>query len=171
MKSFKEVYDETKVRVACYVATSNNEWIKVAWRNEYMKEQTSLKIVAEEAMGRMNAHVEFNVGEIKIGNESYVDWKVSWKKLKNIIMEGQIRNKVETFREKRLQSEIPMGFDKDDHGWLKCNTDPRKTASIYTLQEQMIETNAWKKMRGLVDQDKCRLCGEFGETVQHLLAG
>ncbi|CAB4045676.1 Hypothetical predicted protein, partial [Paramuricea clavata] len=171
LKSFKEVYDETKVRVACYMATSNNEWIKVSWRNEYMKEQTSLKRVAEEAMGRMNAHVEFNVGEIKTGNESYVDWKVAWKKLKNIIREGQIRNKVETFREKRLQSEIPMGFDKDDHGWLKCNTDPRKTASTFTLQEQMIETKAWKKMRGLVDQDKCRLCGEFRETVQHLLAG
>jgi hypothetical protein len=75
-----------------------------------------------------------------------VDWKVAWKKLKNIIREGQIRNKVETFREKRLQSEIPMGFDKNDHGWLKCYTDPRKTASIFTLQEQMIETKAWKKM-------------------------
>jgi hypothetical protein len=35
----------------------------------------------------------------------------------------------------------------------------------------MIETKVWKKMRGLVDQDKCRLCGEFRETVQHLLAG
>ena len=34
LKSFKEVYDETKVRVACYMATSNNEWIKVSWRNE-----------------------------------------------------------------------------------------------------------------------------------------
>ena len=50
---------------------------------------------------------------------------------------------------------------KEDHDWLKCNTDPRKIASIFSLQEQMIETKAWKKMRGLVDQDKC----------QHLLAG
>ena len=32
LKSFREVYDETKVRVACYMATSNNEWIKVSWR-------------------------------------------------------------------------------------------------------------------------------------------
>ena len=54
---------------------------------------------------------------------------------------------------------------------MKCNTDPRKTASIFALQEQMIETKAWKKMRGLVDQDNCRLCGECKETVQHLLAG
>ena len=37
LKSFKEVYDETKVREACYMATSNNEWINVSWRNEYMK--------------------------------------------------------------------------------------------------------------------------------------
>ena len=64
-----------------------------------------------------------------------------------------------------------MGFEKDDHDWLKCNTDPGKTASIFAMQEQMVETKVWKKLRGLVDQDKCRLCGEFRETVQHLLAG
>ena len=122
-------------------------------------------------MRSVNAQVEFNAGEIKIGNENYMDWKVAWKKLKNTIREGQIRNKFESLTQKRMQSEIPLGFDKDDHDWLKCNTDPRKTASIFTLQEQMIETKAWKKLRGLADEDKCRLCGAFRETVQHLLAG
>ena len=118
LKSFKEVYDETKVTVACYMATSNNEWIKVSWRNEYLKEQTSLKREAEEAMQRvnMNAQVEFNFGDIKIGNEGYVDWKAAWGKLKNIIEEGQRRNTRESFREKNLQSEIPAGFEKEDHG-------------------------------------------------------
>ena len=43
LKSFKEVYDETRTRVACYMATSTNEWIAAAWRNEIRKEQTSLK--------------------------------------------------------------------------------------------------------------------------------
>ena len=52
---------------------SNNEWSKVSWRNEYMKEQTSLKIVAEEVMRSVNVQVEFNAGEIKIGNENYMD--------------------------------------------------------------------------------------------------
>ena len=105
LKILKEVYDETKVRVACYMATSNNESIKVLWRNEYMKEQTSLKIVAEEVMRSVNAQVEFNAGGIKIGNENYMDWKVAWKKLKNMIREGQIRNKFESLTEKRMQSE------------------------------------------------------------------
>ena len=33
LKSFKEVYFETKLRVVYYVAGATNEWIRVAWRN------------------------------------------------------------------------------------------------------------------------------------------
>ena len=36
LKSFKEVYDETKT-MACYMAAAINEWIKVAWKNESQK--------------------------------------------------------------------------------------------------------------------------------------
>ena len=35
----------------------------------------------------------------------------------------------------------------------------------------MIETRAWKKLRGLIDDEMCRVCGKTKETVQHLLAG
>ena len=73
-------------------------------------------------MRSVNAQVEFNAGEIKIANENYMDWKVAWKKLKNMIREGQIRNNFESLTEKRMQSEIPLGFDKDDHDWLKSLT-------------------------------------------------
>ena len=131
----------------------------------------SVKRESEEAMRKMNGQVEFNIGEIKIGNDRYDDWKAAWRKLKNILKEGNRKNKAESFKEKKLLSEIPAGFEKKDQVWLKCNTNPRKTASIFTLQEQMVETRAWKKMKGLTDQDKCRLCGECKETVQHLLAG
>ena len=64
------------------------------------------------------------------------------------------------FAEKALQSEIPARYDEADKEWLKCNTDPSlKTASIFALQEQMVESRAWKKIRGLTENDKCRLCG------------
>ena len=75
-----------------------------------------------------------------------------------------------SFAEKALQSEIPSKYDEADYEWLKCNTDPRKTASIFALQEQMVESRAWKKIRGLIEDDKCRLCGEYRETIQHLLS-
>ena len=45
---------------------------------------------------------------------------------------------------------------------------PRKTASIKTVVEQMVETRVWKVARGLALNGRCRLCGE---TVEHLVAG
>ena len=39
LKSFKEVYHETKTRVACYMAAGTNKWIRVAWKNENQKEK------------------------------------------------------------------------------------------------------------------------------------
>ena len=65
-------------------------------------------------------------------------------KLKNKLSEGQKRNKKE-FSEKALQSEIPSKYDEAEYEWLKCNTDPRKTASLFVLQEQTVESRAWKK--------------------------
>ena len=38
--------------------------------------------------------------------------------------------------------------------------------------EQTVETKVWKVLRGLTDgDDKCRLCKEYRETVQHVLSG
>ena len=88
-----------------------------------------------------------------------------------MINDGTKRNKADSFRTKILQSKIPLGYDKGDYRWLRCNEDPRKTASIFSLQDQMVETGSWKKLRGLISEDCCRLCGEYRETVQHLLAG
>ena len=171
LKSFKEVYDETKTRVACYMATSTDKWIKVAWKNEMSKEQTSLKRETEAAMRKMKVLATFGEGYIKIDQERYVDWKEVWKKLKNKSSEGQKRNRKRSFAEKALQSEIPSKYNEADYEWLKCSTDPRKTASIFALQEQMVKSRAGKKIRGLIEDNKCRLCDEHQETIQHLLSG
>ena len=171
LKSFKEVYDETKTRVACYMASSPSEWIKLAWKNEIRKEQTSIKKEAEKAMREVNVSVSFNEGHVTIDEEQFNEWKTSWRKLKKILNERQKQSKTENLNKKKLQSEVPSQYREDDYGWLKCNTDPRKTASIFNLQEQMVETRAWKKIRGLIEDDKCRLCGEHRETVQHILSG
>ena len=34
----------------------------------------------------------------------------------------------------------------------------------------MIETRAWKTLRGVGEVDICRLCGKQKETLQHLLS-
>ena len=38
LKSMKDLYEETKVRVACYMNHSKSAWVKTAWRSEFQKE-------------------------------------------------------------------------------------------------------------------------------------
>ena len=89
MKRFKEVYDETKTRMVCYMSAETNKWIRVAWRNESQKEQISLKKKAEKAMRKVEVTVSFDEGSVIIGEESYTGWKEGWKKLKKILTERQ----------------------------------------------------------------------------------
>ena len=171
LKSFKDVYARTKVRVACNMAASTDEWIKAAWANECSKEHTSTKKIAEELMVEIKVDVEFGMGNISIGNETVDNWKTTWKILRMKLQQGLQQNKMERLSQKNMQSEIPRNQTKDDYGRLKCNTDPAKTVAVFSMQEQMVEKMAWKKMRGLNDNDQCRLCRKQKEKVQHLLAG
>ena len=66
IKSLKDIYKETRLRVACYMACSENKWISAAWRRENTKEENS---IVEEAMKTMN-----NVG-VEIQFEGGNTWK------------------------------------------------------------------------------------------------
>ena len=35
----------------------------------------------------------------------------------------------------------------------------------------MVETSGWKVASGLIENGRCRLCREFNETFEHLVAG
>ena len=116
-------------------------------------------------MRNVSATVLFDEGSVIIGEVRCTDWKVGWKKLKKILSEGQKRNKQQSLAEKELQNEIPKQYSEDDFGWFKCNTDPRKTSSMFALQKQMIETADWWIMPVMWGAQRHR------ETVQHLLSG
>ena len=64
LKSFKEVYNETKTRVAYCMTATTKEWIRVAWRNESQKEQISLKKEAEKVMRKGEMTVSFDEGSV-----------------------------------------------------------------------------------------------------------
>ena len=115
LKSFKEVYDETKRIVACHMDLSTNKWIQSAWINETCKEQTSLTKEAEKAMRSVNANMAFNKGSMTIDEEQYTEWKAAWKKLKKILSEGQKRNMQQSLNEKELQSKISRQYGDEDY--------------------------------------------------------
>ena len=53
----------------------------------------------------------------------------------------------------------------------ECHLNPGKTAAIMTMLEQMVENRSWKETRALIDDDRCRICNQHSETVEHLVAG
>ena len=55
LKSFRDIYDETKTRVACCMAISTVCWMQVTWENECRKEQITMKKEAKNVMKNIDA--------------------------------------------------------------------------------------------------------------------
>ena len=79
--------------------------------------------------------------------------------------------RVESYQAKEQQSKVYSEQEKECHLWLTQNLNPRKTAAIMTMLEQMVETRSWKKTRGLMEDGRCRVCFQHSETVEHPVAG
>ena len=84
LKSFKDVYYETKTRVVCYMAAATNKCIRVVWKNQSQKEQISLKKEVEKAMRKVEVTVSFDEGSVIIGQERYTEWKKHRKTEKDL---------------------------------------------------------------------------------------
>jgi len=173
LKSIKDVYEETKVRVACYMAYQDSPWIKSAWQAEVSKEGKSMKREVDDIMRNYCGNIEFNIGGVyEDANPIEGTWKNVWHKIKGYMRAKRRERRKETYLEKKMQSEIYKQLDEESFQWMKCNIDPRKVSSIVNMQEQMVETRAWKRNRGIsVESDKCRLCGQRVEGVMHLVSG
>ena len=52
---------------------------------------------------------------------------------------------IEDIREKKMQSEITLGYTKQTHGWLTCSSDSMKTEAIFNILEQLVDKRASKK--------------------------
>ena len=81
MKSMNNLYEETKVRVACYMMHSESAWIKTVWRREFQREGKSIKNEAEDALREVRGNVQFCLDHVKIqGIVQAGDWRKIWRK-------------------------------------------------------------------------------------------
>ena len=70
----REVFEETRLRVACHMAIAKNKWIKAAWRLETLKENSSIindAIIRMQSIGKqielrlIKARVSFIVAHFR----------------------------------------------------------------------------------------------------------
>ena len=60
---------------------------------------------------------------------------------------GVKARRIESYQAKEQQSKVYSEQEKECHLWLTQNLNPRKTAAIMTMLEQMVETRSWKQTR------------------------
>ena len=76
LKSMRDVYRETKLRIACYMSKSESPWIQVAWDKEKEKEYISIWRDAQEAMLGLGKIIEFDGENVILEGETL---KSTWK--------------------------------------------------------------------------------------------
>ena len=93
IKLLKDIYKETKMTVACYMAYSESKWISAAWRKENTKEANS---IVEEAMKTMD-----DVGvEIQFEEGNSDRWRADRWRMKTSVeeIEGEVEKGSEEYR-------------------------------------------------------------------------
>ena len=91
-------------------------------------------------MEEVNQEVDFEIEVVKIGEQRCNNWEVTWKKFRKYLEEREKQSKCKNFKQNKIQSELMKDVDEDEHRWLQCNSEARKTGAIFNLQEQMVET-------------------------------
>ena len=93
IKSLRDTYRETRVRVACYMACSENRWISAGWRRGKYKEENSIVKEAMKTMENIGIGIQFEEGGIQIDGEQ-VDggWKLAWRRMKEKLKGGRKTN-------------------------------------------------------------------------------
>ena len=82
LKSMRDVYRETKLRIACYMEKSESPWKQEKiWDREKEKEYISIWREAQEAMLGLGKRIEFDGGNVTLEGERLEDtWKETWGK-------------------------------------------------------------------------------------------
>ena len=121
IKSLRDTYRETGVRVACCMACSENRWISAAWRREKYKEENSIVEEAMKAMENIGIGIQFEEGGIQIDGEQ-IDggWKPAWRRMKEKLKGGRKNKWIKEFNTALKNNKV--GFTKSKrrniiYGW------------------------------------------------------
>ena len=100
IKSLKDIYKETKLRVAYYMACSENKWISAACRKENIKEEISIVEEAMKTIEDVGVKIRFEEGNIPTDRELII--RVS-KPVEEI--EGEVERSCEEPKARGVQNE------------------------------------------------------------------
>ena len=120
LKSMRDVYAETRTRVACYMCKSNNKWIQAAWHRETIKETNTIINETVKAMMEIDKTLEFVEDSVRLEGEILeLEWKPTRKKVKAELKKGVEKKRQDSYEQKELQSCMYRRQEQECHLWLK----------------------------------------------------
>ena len=95
----------------------------------------------EKWLEQLGADIQFEDNAVELGDEQIdAEWKPTWKKVKESFKKGTRSKRIKNYKNKEQQSKLFAKQEQECNLWLSQNLDPRKTALILTMIEQMVET-------------------------------
>ena len=152
----------------------NNRWTETVWTRQMIKEENAIVMELIKTMEEVGVRLRFKERSIRLDDEvidEEREWKPAWHKVKTSLEKATEAKRIEIYRMKEQQSQFYQEQEEECHVWLSQNLHGRKTSSIMTMLEQMIEMKSWKVSRGLAQDRRCRVYHERDETVEHIVAG
>ena len=117
LKSCKDIYIETKSRVALYLHRNGKTHLQVVKWRETKKEYNSLFKEVETKLGELGIQIAFKDDKIEInGEEAVGHWKTLWRSLKEELQFKLSEERAATYSAKLLQS----------HVWKNQNTSAHR---------------------------------------------
>ena len=156
------------------MAKSTNRWIEVVRMRETMKEENAIVMESIKMMEEDGVRLRFEDDSIQLDEEVFKaerEYKATWMKVKISLQKTTEAKRIEIYKTKVQQSQFYQEQEEECHLKLKQNLHGRKTSSIMTMLEQMVETRSWKAARGLTQDKRSRVCYQRDETIEHLVAG
>ena len=78
MKFLRDMYKETRLHVAYYMAKSTNRWNEAAWRREIIKKENAIFVESVKTVEEGGVRLRFEGKSIRLGDE-VIDEEREWK--------------------------------------------------------------------------------------------
>ena len=69
LKSMRDVHEETRLRVGCYMSKSENRWIQAAWSRETLKVENAVVTEARTTMEEVGMRLKFEDNAMQLNGE------------------------------------------------------------------------------------------------------
>ena len=88
LKSLRDTYKETRLRVACSMAKSTSRWVEAALRRDAIKEENTILVESVKMMEKVGVRLRFEGKSIRLDDEMIDEereWKPTWLKVKTCL--------------------------------------------------------------------------------------